>query len=213
MAHNCGYQGGVGAFQTMAGTYGVRVPDEQAQELVTRWREAHPNVVALWYGLEEAALMAVGHPGKAYKYRDTAYKMSRDGRFLLCRLPSGRLLHYAFPELREEMMPWGAKKTVVTYMGVDSQTRKYVRNKAYGGLLAENVTQAVSRDVMVDGMFRVEEAGYPVVLTVHDEVLSEHDVGFGSVDEFSTLLSVNPPWADGLPIAAAGWRGTRYRKD
>ena len=213
MAHNCGYQGGVGAFQTMAGTYGVRVPDEQAQELVTRWRESHPNVVALWYGLEEAALMAVGHPGKAYKYRDTAYKMSRDGRFLLCRLPSGRLLHYAFPELREEQMPWGAMKTVVTYMGIDSTTGKYVRNKAYGGLLAENVTQAVSRDVMVDGMFRVEEAGYPVVLTVHDEVLSEHEVGFGSVDEFSTLLSVNPPWADGLPIAAAGWRGTRYRKD
>ncbi len=209
----CGYQGGVGAFQTMAGTYGVRVPDEQAQELVKLWREAHPNVVALWYGLEEAALMAVGHPGKAYKYRDTAYKMSRDGRFLLCRLPSGRLLHYAFPELREEQMPWGAMKTVVTYMGIDSTTGKYVRNKAYGGLLAENVTQAVSRDVMVDGMFRVEEAGYPVVLTVHDEVLSEHEVGFGSVDEFSTLLSVNPPWADGLPIAAAGWRGTRYRKD
>lgn len=213
VAHNCGYQGGVGAFQTMAGTYGVRVPDEQAQELVKLWREAHPNVVALWYGLEEAALMAVGHPGKAYKYRDTAYKMSRDGRFLLCRLPSGRLLHYAFPELREEQMPWGAMKTVVTYMATDSQTGKFVKSKGYGGLFTENCVQALSRDVMVEGMFRVEEAGYPVVLTVHDEVLSEHEVGFGSVDEFSTLLSVNPPWADGLPIAAAGWRGTRYRKD
>ena len=82
-----------------------------------------------------------------------------------------------------------------------------------GPVIVHNCVQALSRDVMVDGMFRVEEAGYPVVLTVHDEVLSEHEVGFGSVDEFSTLLSVNPPWADGLPIAAAGWRGTRYRKD
>ena len=81
-----------------------------------------------------------------------------------------------------------------------------------GPVIVHNCVQALSRDVMVEGMFRVEEHGYPVVLTVHDEVLSEHPVGHGSVEEFGRLLSVVPSWADGLPVAAAGWRGTRYRK-
>ena len=208
----CGYQGGVGAFQSMAAVYGVKVPDDQADELVKLWRRAHPMVVALWYSLEEAALMAVAHPGKAYSYRSIAYKLSQDGRFLLCRLPSGRLLHYPFPALEEAEMPWGETKRVVTYMATDSQTGKFVKSKGYGGLFTENCVQALSRDVMVEGMFRVEEHGYPVVLTVHDEVLSEHPVGHGSVEEFGHLLSVVPSWADGLPVAAAGWRGTRYRK-
>jgi len=208
----CGYQGGVGAFQSMAAVYGVKVPDDQADELVKLWRRAHPMVVALWYSLEEAALMAVAHPGKAYSYRSIAYKLSQDGRFLLCRLPSGRLLHYPFPALEEAEMPWGETKRVVTYMATDSQTGKFVKSKGYGGLFVENAVQALSRDVMVEGMFRVEEHGYPVVLTVHDEVLSEHPVGHGSVEEFGHLLSVVPSWADGLPVAAAGWRGTRYRK-
>lgn len=212
IVHNCGYQGGVGAFQSMAAVYGVKVPDDQADELVKLWRRAHPMVVALWYSLEEAALMAVAHPGKAYSYRSIAYKLSQDGRFLLCRLPSGRLLHYPFPALEEAEMPWGETKRVVTYMATDSQTGKFVKSKGYGGLFTENCVQALSRDVMVEGMFRVEEHGYPVVLTVHDEVLSEHPVGHGSVEEFGHLLSVVPSWADGLPVAAAGWRGTRYRK-
>lgn len=212
IVHNCGYQGGVGAFQSMAAVYGVKVPDDQAAELVKLWRQAHPMVVALWYSLEEAALMAVAHPGKAYSYRAIAYKLSQDGRFLLCRLPSGRLLHYPFPALEEAEMPWGETKRVVTYMATDSQTGKFVKSKGYGGLFTENCVQALSRDVMVEGMFRVEEHGYPVVLTVHDEVLSEHPVGHGSVEEFGHLLSVVPSWADGLPVAAAGWRGTRYRK-
>lgn len=153
----CGYQGGVGAFQSMAAVYGVKVPDDQADELVKLWRQAHPMVVALWYSLEEAALMAVAHPGKAYSYRSIAYKLSQDGRFLLCRLPSGRLLHYPFPALEEAEMPWGETKRVVTYMATDSQTGKFVKSKGYGGLFTENCFTADTKVVTDSGIKPISE--------------------------------------------------------
>lgn len=81
-----------------------------------------------------------------------------------------------------------------------------------GPVIVHNCVQALSRDVMLEGMFSAENAGYGIVLTVHDELLSEHPKGFGSLEEFCDLISFNPPWAPGLPIAAAGWRGDRYRK-
>ena len=157
IVHNCGYQGGVGAFQSMAAVYGVKVPDDQAAELVKLWRQAHPMVVALWYSLEEAALMAVAHPGKAYSYRSIAYKLSQDGRFLLCRLPSGRLLHYPFPALEEAEMPWGETKRVVTYMATDSQTGKFVKSKGYGGLFTENCFTADTKVVTDSGIKPISE--------------------------------------------------------
>jgi DNA polymerase bacteriophage-type len=74
------------------------------------------------------------------------------------------------------------------------------------------VVQAMARDIMIAGSMRVEAAGYPVVLRVHDEVVSDVPNGHGSLEEFVRLIKVKPRWASDLPVAAEGWEGPRYKK-
>lgn len=101
----------------------------------------------------------------------------------------------------------------LTFMGQNSMTRKYVRQNTYGGKLTENIVQALSRDIMAFAMLTVADHGkYEPVLTVHDEILAEVPEGQGSVEEFERLMSILPDWAEGFPLAAEGWMGTRYRK-
>jgi DNA polymerase len=115
-------------------------------------------------------------------------------------------------------MPWEDEngnrlwKDVVSYMGMNSYTRKWETLYAYGGKWAENITQAVARDMMAEAMVRLEGAGYSVVLTVHDEIVSEVDQDFGSLREFKQIMVQLPAWAMGCPVAAGGWEGSRYRK-
>lgn len=214
-----GYQGGKGAFKQMAVNYGVEVEDEKGEEIKIGWREAHPNIVKYWFNVEGAAIEAVRNPGGKYYAgadgRRVCFRVV--GSYLWCRLPSGRCLCY--PEPRLEMVDtfWGSRKEAVTFMTMDnrvgSKTKgKYVRMSSYGGKFVENITQAVARDVLVDAWPRLESAGYPIVLHVHDENMSMVKEGFGSVDEYEELMSIVPPWAKDLPIAADGFRGKRYRK-
>ncbi|MBM6697122.1 hypothetical protein H6A11_08880, partial [Bifidobacterium pullorum subsp. saeculare] len=74
----------------------------------------------------------------------------------------------------------------------------------YGGLLCENNTQGTARDVLVNGMFKAEAAGYPIILTVYDEIIAEVPRGFGDLKAFERLICELPAWADGLPVAAGG---------
>jgi len=100
----------------------------------------------------------------------------------------------------------------VTVMSVNSQTRKWERVSLYGGLLFENFVQAIARDVMVNGMFNVEAAGYPIILTVHDAIISEVASEFGSRWQFEELMVDPAPWMAGLPIRAEGDECVRCRK-
>lgn len=174
------------------------------------WRAKHPRIVELWKDIEAAAIQAVLNPGQIVQCGYVKYRKA--GSFLFCRLPSGRALCYPYPTLKEGMTPWGEPKYELRYKSIHQYTKKWEEKAFYGGLGVENITQAVSRDVMAEAMQRVDPEGYKVVLTVHDEVVSEVPEGFGSLEEFNQLMTISPVWADGFPIVVAGWRGKRYRK-
>lgn len=192
--------------------------------LIDGWRAAHQKIKQSWYDLEAAAKSAVEDPGNVYSVGPVKFR--KKGSFLFMRLPSGRAITFPYPKIKEKEVPWTeevkmadgtieevpARKPCLCYMGMDSFTNQWSEQYAYGGQLFDYVVQGTARDIMAEAMFRVEAAGYPVVLTVHDEIVSEPKVGHGGIEEFKALMSEVPTWAAGCPISASGWEGDRYRK-
>ncbi|HEN4881676.1 DNA polymerase [Klebsiella pneumoniae] len=167
------------------------------------WRRAHPETCDFWYQLERTVRAAIATPKK------TLYcgylKVRRDGAWLRIQLPSGRALCYPSPSI---------EKGNITYMGINSYSRKWQRLKTYGGKLVENVTQAAARDVLAGNMPLIEDAGYSIVLTVHDEVICEApDTDDYTDAALSSLLSTNPTWAPDIPLNAGGFEAYHYRKE
>jgi len=120
-------------------------------------------------------------------------------------LPSGRYLCY--PGLKSE----GDR---LRYLGVNTYSKKWGVCDTYGGKLVENMTQAVARDVLMHGMALAESAGYNVVLSVHDELITEApDSPEFNAEKLSEIMSTVPVWAEGLPLAAAGFECKRYKKE
>jgi DNA polymerase len=208
----CGYQGAQGAFQSMAKNYLVKVDPVLSRSIVKKWRESRPRTVDYWYKIEKAAIKAVEYPGEKVSHGPEGRKVTFlvKGSFLFCRLPSGRAITYPYPKLKRITTPWGQKKNALHYKGIEQgQWRTRI---AYGGLITENIDSGFCRDLLAEAMFRLEDAGYPIAFTVHDEIASEIDKNFGSLEEFLKIMSVVPDYAKGLPIGVDGWAGSRYRK-
>lgn len=167
------------------------------------WREAHPNTVSYWKELENACRSAINNPGQTLTCR--RHKIRRDGAWLRIMLPSGRYLCYPSPRVEDD--------GTITYMGINQYSRKWERLRTYSGKLAENVTQASARDVLAHSMQPIESAGYEIVLTVHDEIISEApDTDDYTHEHLAELMSAGCDWTEGLPLAAAGFEAKRYRK-
>lgn len=207
-----GYQGGVGAWYNFddSGKY----TEVEINGFKESWRERHPNTVALWHGLEAAAMDAM-HLDEKTNYKSIAFEpvYDRAGKWLTCILPNGRRLWYFNPIVRE-VVKFGRKRMELTYEGRDNKRGgAWGRVGTYGGMLTENVVQAISRDLMAEAIIRVEQAGYATLLTVHDEIIAEVDDEYGSLEEFERTMALPvPPWAKGCPVAVDGWEGTRYMK-
>ena len=206
----CGYQMGWKTFITTCEGYGIEITAKQSKMAVDAYRNKFWRVKAFWYEAERCAIEAVLKPGKVIQNGKVFWK--KVGDFLFCKLPSGRKIAYKDPQIKRGETPWGEPKDLLTFMGVDSKIRKWTRQKTYGGKLVENITQAVARDFMAEAMLRVEDAGYEIILTVHDELLAETDEGFGSLEEFETIMAQRPSWGLDCPIEVEGWEGKRFKK-
>jgi DNA polymerase bacteriophage-type len=129
--------------------------------------------------------------------------------FLFLKLPSNRKLAYPYPRIIGD-----DHEQHVVFADNGAGQFKDCRhgNGAYGGLWTENIVSGIARDLLAEAMLRVEAAGYPIVLHVHDELVCEVPVGFGSVEAFIQLMTRKPAWALDLPMAASAWTGSRYSK-
>lgn len=238
-----GYEGGVAAFLTFAAVYNMDLDDlakavwatassealDNAQgvwawarknertlglpqdvyvacEILKRaWREAHAATTALWKASGEAVRLAIKNPGESFPIGQHL-KARRDGAWLRIRLPSGRYLCYINPDVDDEGQ--------ISYFGVNQYTRQWGRIKTYGGKLVENATQAFARDILAYNMPAIERAGYEIVLSVHDELLTETpDRPEFTAERLGQLMATAPAWAEGIPLSAAGFETHRYRKD
>jgi DNA polymerase len=233
-----GYQGGVGAFVTFATAFGIdleQLPSDSipgdvwaeaegfyewsleqkrptfglskrtfmtCDSLKRLWRRAHPRTEELWKGAEWACQQAIDNADE--RFGIIKCDAIRKGNWLRIVLPSGRALSYPAPRIEDGKL---------SFMGINQYTRKWSRIPTYGGKLVENMTQAVARDVFKASYPAILEAGYEIRLPVHDENITYAPEGlmYGP-KHLSSLMAVVPAWASGLPLAAAGFEGYRYRK-
>jgi DNA polymerase len=187
-------------------------PPGEADLVVSAYRAMNHKIVEFWGQIEAAARLAILKPGRVTRCgRGGMIKFVKRGKFLWCILPSGRPLGYCQPSIERRKTKVGIREQI-RYSGLNSITRKWVRTSTYGGKLTENVVQAMARDLMVSGMKRTDAAKYPVVLTVHDEILADVPDNHGSLDEFQSLMRETPKWAKSCPVEVEGWEGERYRK-
>jgi len=226
----CGFGMSAKKFRDTAATYGLKLTEEFCAQAVAKWRRNNHYIVDFWYDCERAARTVIeqyhafgGHAsvltvgplkfgmhqgnlliglpsGRHLVYRDAAFTAN-----LLIGLPSGRHLVY-----RDAAFTANG----ITYMGVDQYTRQWTRITTYGGKLAENITQAVARDIMADAVIKMETVGVPVELLVHDEIIAEvpASIAESTKDRMLDIMRAAPAWAPGLPVWAEGWAGERYRK-
>jgi DNA polymerase len=199
----CGYMGGAAAIERITpGTF----TEAERERIKDEWRAAHPKTKAFWYAIDRAAWTAVQNRGNIVRCGPVAFRCV--GTFLQLKLPSGRKLSY--PLARTKLTD--SEHGVVLFN--DNSAGRWCDCRdgrgAYGGVWTENIIQAISRDLLTDAMLRVEAAGYPIVLTIHDEIVCEVPEGFGSIEELTRIMTRAAAWALTLPIAAKAWAGPRF---
>ena len=205
-----GYGGGVNALKAF-GADKMGMTDEEMQETVDLWRESSPRICALWRSLEKAAIRAVAHRGTCTDSL-AGVRFDYEQGVLWMTLPSGRRIAY-WGAKYEESKTRNKQGKVLSYMGVNQQTKKWERVETWGGKLTENLVQATARDCLRDSMFALSEAGFDVRAHVHDEVIITEPKDGRTWEDVAEIMSRPLPWAPGLPLNAAGYEGNYYFKD
>ena len=196
-----GYGGSVGALKSM-GALEMGLAEEELQPLVDAWRTSNPNIVQLWWDVDNAVKTTVRQRldtethGIRFRYRSG---------MLFIVLPSGRQLCYVKPKMGTNKFGGDS----VTYEGVGS-TKKWERIESYGPKFVENIVQAVSRDIL---MYAIRTLSHCFIVGhVHDELIIECSMGV-SLDAVCEQMGRTPPWIKGLNLRADGYETMFYKKD
>ena len=187
------------------GALDMGLTEEELPELVKQWRAANPHITKLWWDVDAAATKAVEEKA------ETSVGMIRfvyQSKKLFVVLPSGRKLCYMRPDFTTNR--FGNRS--LCYMGV-GENKKWTSIETYGPKLVENIVQAIARDLLALAMLRLRNAGYEIVMHIHDEAVLEVPIGESSVDEICAIMGEAPAWASGLPLRADGYECNFYRKD
>ncbi len=205
----CGYQLGGAKFVDYAANAGVIITEEFAAMAVKAYRREHPAIVRSWKTVEGLVANAINHPGEVYEGLKCRFFM-RD-HWLCIQLPSGREIRY--PHARAVLTErWGKPAWSLSFR--TEIKGQWVRENTYGGKLIENIVQAIARDVMMEGMLAAETGGWPVIGTVHDELLTLVQRGMARIKELEKVVCIpHIKWTKGMPLAAKGFVCERYKKD
>lgn len=208
----CGYQGWTPALISM-GALKMGLTEEELPDIVERWREANPHIVAFWKTVEDAAayVMAtaksvkLSHGLRFAWMKDPAYGSS----FFTVELPSGRKLFYPEPRLKKN----DRGKDALYYR--TQVGTKWVLTGTYGGKLVENITQAVARDCLAASLSRLRAAGYKIIMHIHDEVVLEvpEKDAASALEKVNAIMAEPLPWAPGLSLTADGFISPYYKKE
>jgi DNA polymerase len=214
-----GFQGGAGAIARMnetadpleeyTGVKKERIPAEEYEGIVKKWRKANSRIAALWREVENAAVEAVASGTSVTAVRGLLKFFYVNG-CLYIKLPSGRCLHYYDAKLKE-----GKYGEQVTYMGISDVNKKWVRLNTYGGKLVENIVQATARDLLAYKMHLIDTLGYDIVLHVHDEIVLEVDEATAQdeLDAVNEVMALPVSWAKGLLLKGDSFITKYYKKD
>ena len=196
-----GYGGSIGALKSM-GALNMGLNEEELQPLVIAWRNSNPNIVNLWWAVDNAVKECIK---KRISTETHGIKFSYKSGFLFITLPSGRKLAYVKPSIGVNM--FGGES--VTYEGIGS-TKKWERLESYGPKFVENIVQGIARDILCYAMNTLCE--YKIVAHVHDEFIIEADKDI-KLKKVCELMGRTPPWAQGLLLRADGYECEFYKKD
>lgn len=202
-----GYGGKLGAVENMGFIKDGTIHPDDVDPLVDRYRDSNRNIVQLWSEYENAALRAVSLPGRSFIAGKCEFYST--GNHLFITLPSGRELAYYQPSIRPNK--WG--KDALHYMG-ENDISQWVTLSTWGGKLTENICQAIARDIMVHSQKLCTDAGYNLVMHVHDENVFDEpkERAYEALKHICELMAIVPDWATGLPLRAEGFVSDYYRK-
>jgi DNA polymerase len=223
----CGYGMGPSRFMETANAppYSLGLTARQAESAVYAYRNANPDIPTYWRASENAFRNVLanpnktffatveginGHPAPPVRYRWAKHQGL--GGALLIELPSGRSLVYRGARLGLTQNRFGSDRLV--YEGNDFN-HNWGLIETWGGKIVENVTQAVARDLLACALLDLSDTHDDELLaTVHDEViaLAPDEDAPALYDDMRLVMQTTPPWAKGLPLAAAGFIADRYGK-